>query len=309
MRTAVITVVAGRHTHLTRQQQGLAAATLRPDQRVIVAIDDDIAAAVHGADPTPVVIAHPRSPLGLPLAAARNAGAKRAIAGGADLLIFLDVDCIPGPDLILRYKQAAPAGKRTLLCGPVAYLPPAPPGGYPPTGLDRLAAPHPARPAPADGNTLDSAEHELFWSLSFALTTEVWQEIGGFTEDYVGYGGEDTDFGQSARAHGIGLRWIGGATAFHQHHPVSDPPYEHLADILRNAAIFHRRWGWWPMTGWLTKFERLGLAHHDAAAATWTARRPCPCPPDTPPPPAEQLPRVLHVDRLVDTDTGNLGYG
>jgi hypothetical protein len=40
------------------------------------------------------------------------------------------------------------------------------------------------------------------------------------------------------------MRWIGGAHAFHQFHPVSDPPVQHLYDIVRNAEIFHQRWGW-----------------------------------------------------------------
>ncbi|WP_224160451.1 hypothetical protein, partial [Prevotella lacticifex] len=76
---------------------------------------------------------------------------------------------------------------------------------------------------------------------------------------YAGYGGEDTDFGQIAAAQDIPLCWVGGAHALHQYHPVSDPPVEHLDDILTNAALFHDRWGWWPMQGWLGAFEQRGL--------------------------------------------------
>jgi hypothetical protein len=61
------------------------------------------------------------------------------------------------------------------------------------------------------------------------------------------------------------MRWVGGADAFHQYHPVSDPPIEHLDDIVRNAAIFHQRWGWWPMQGWLREFEARGLIRRDAS--------------------------------------------
>lgn len=39
------------------------------------------------------------------------------------------------------------------------------------------------------------------------------------------------------------LTWVGGADAYHQFHPVSDPPVEHPDDILINAGVFHRRWG------------------------------------------------------------------
>ena len=34
---------------------------------------------------------------------------------------------------------------------------------------------------------------------------------------------------------------------------------QHLESILRNATLFHRRWGEWPMPGWLEEFERQGL--------------------------------------------------
>ena len=106
-------------------------------------------------------------------------------------------------------------------------------------------------------------DRRLFWSLSFAVTTPTWLRIGGFHPAYVGYGGEDTDFSEQAHAAGVGMRWVGGADAFHQHHPISNPPTEHLQAILRNAQLFHQRWGWWPMTGWLEAFARAGLVQYD----------------------------------------------
>ena len=36
-------------------------------------------------------------PLGLPLARARNIGVETALAAGAELVVLLDVDCVPGP--------------------------------------------------------------------------------------------------------------------------------------------------------------------------------------------------------------------
>ena len=106
---------------------------------------------------------------------------------------------------------------------------------------------------------MHGGDHTLFWTLSFAITACTWRRVGGFCEDYVGYGGEDTDYGQLARRAGVELCWVGGAWTYHQHHPVESPPVRHIDDILRNAAIFHRRWGWWPMEGWLTAFAERGL--------------------------------------------------
>lgn len=262
MRTAVITIVHGRHGHLRRQLDGLAAGIRRPDLHVVVALADPAVAEVAGNAAR--VVRCDGDPAALPLAQARNIGAAAALADGAQLLVFLDVDCIPGRNLLSNYLSAAqlPAHHDALLCGPVTYLPPAGPDGY---DLARLAVnPHPARPAPPDGEVAVSDEYRLFWSLSFAVTAATWQRIGGFCPLYRGYGGEDTDFAHCAAAAGVGLRWVGGAHAFHQHHPVSNPPVQHLEDILRNAQVFHRRWGWWPMTGWLDAFEARGLIRRDA---------------------------------------------
>lgn len=252
MRIAVITIAAGRHRHLRRQLDGLATGTVRADHHVVVAMGDPAIRQVVGGRAEVVNLGKPGR---LPLAEARNTGAAHAIAAGADLLVFLDVDCVPGPRLIARYRDTAT--HQTLLCGPVTYLPP---GKVSPERLADLTAPHPARPAPPDGETWQHGDHTLFWSLSFAVTARTWHQLGGFCEDYTGYGGEDTDFGQLARAAGVGLTWVGGAHAYHQHHPVQDPPVDHLDDILVNARLFHRRWGWWPMRGWLDAFAARGLA-------------------------------------------------
>ncbi|MBA4609630.1 glycosyltransferase family 2 protein [Aeromicrobium sp. Marseille-Q0843] len=257
---AVITVVHGRHDHLRLQDDSLALSTRRPDDRVLVAMDDpEVLAWTTTTPPEPLTVSVPRHPDGLPLAAARNAGATAAIDAGAEVLVFLDVDCLVSPGLVEDYADAVTSEPDTLWCGPVTYLPPPPQGGYRVTDLGAWDSPHPARPAPAPGERLAGGDPDLFWSLSFALHRDAWRWIGGFHEGYAGYGGEDTDFAQCAAAAGVGIGWTGGARAFHQHHPVQRPPVGHLDDILRNGRLFRRRWGRWPMTGWLEQFEERGL--------------------------------------------------
>ena len=266
---AVVTIVRGRHDHLAHQQEGLLRSQLRPALHVVVAMDD------HGVDealvdvPWDCEVVHVPAPDGrLPLAAARNAGARVARARGASVLVFLDADCIPGPCLLGAYERAAadPRTARDLLSGPVTYLPPAPAGGYDLARLEEADDPHPARPAPAPGEVLRSYDdHELFWSLSFAVSPAAWAAIGGFDEAYSGYGGEDTDFAFRARRAGVALTWVGSARAFHQHHPVSSPPVEHVADIVCNGRLFADRWGEWPMRGWLEDLQRHGLVERDGS--------------------------------------------
>ena len=259
-RVAVVTVVHGRHDHLALQQASIDRSTRGPDEHVVIAMDDvelmrsGIARADTGT-----------TPHGLPLARARNLGARHALDLRADVLVFLDVDCLVAPGLVDAYIRAVTEEPGTVWSGPVTYLPPPPPAGY---DLDTLVEhddPHPARPAPPVGARLRGADPDLFWSLSFACSASAWTRTGGFCEAYAGYGGEDTDFGRLIGSAGLDLGWAGSARAFHQWHPVSRPPVEHVADIVRNAELFGSRWGEVAMLGWLRAFEERGLAFVDTA--------------------------------------------
>ncbi|WP_424186358.1 glycosyltransferase family 2 protein [Actinokineospora sp. G85] len=262
-RTAVITIVHGREQHLRNQRACLAADP--PDLHVVVIMGDGPEPA--GPSPCRTVVARlpARADL-LPLAAARNLGATTALDAGATTLVFLDVDCLPAPGLVTRYRAAArtPA----VLCGPVTYLPPPPRSGYPLDDLPAWIDPHPGRPAPPDGQVVEDDRWHLFWSLSFALTARTWTRVGGFCERYRGYGAEDTDFALSADRAGARLLWLGGAHALHQHHPPTRHQPGVEVQIVDNARVFHARWGWWPMPTWLEDLRDRGLVDFDPANGT-----------------------------------------
>jgi GT2 family glycosyltransferase len=235
-----------------------------PDLLVVAAMDDPALASWQPGGPLrPEIVPVPGVAKALPLAAARNRGTERAWALGADVVIGLDVDCLAGAGLVEGYAEAVASEPGTLWSGPVTYLPPPEGDGYPLADLSVHDEPHPARPAPVEGEVRAGADPDLFWSLSFALSRSCWETIGGFCESYVGYGGEDTDFGRTAAAAGVPLAWHGSARAYHQYHPTGDPPLHHLGDILRNGRVFRERWGTWPMGGWLLAFEEAGLVRRD----------------------------------------------
>ena len=260
-RVAVVTIAHGRHDHLAAQHRSLAQGDRLPDDYVVVAMDDDRIQERREGALTSRVVRLGRSAGALPLAAARNLGVRTALAGGADVVVLLDVDCLAGAGLVEAYADVVADRPQWIWSGPVTYLPPPPPEGYPadPADLAHWDDPHPARPRPRPGQLAHTTDPDLFWSLSFAVHRDAWARTAGFCEDYTGYGGEDTDFARSVLAVGVGLGWVGSARAYHQHHPVSSPPVEHLDDILRNAGLFHERWGEWPMRGWLDEFEEQGL--------------------------------------------------
>ncbi|MFW5470443.1 glycosyltransferase family 2 protein [Knoellia sp. CPCC 206435] len=274
---AVVTIVRGRHGHLREQVRVLRHVAPRVPH-VVVAMGDpevaDVVDRVAGAHDWTTVVHVDDDRRGLPLARARNTGVRTALAAGAGLVVLLDVDCVPGPGLVDAYRRASDLAPDALLAGPVTYLGEGVPVPAHPRDLDALRFPHPARPDPPPGEVVRGGDHDLFWSLSCAVTASTWDTLGGFHEGYVGYGAEDTDLGRVARSRGVDLVWVGGADAFHQWHPVTQPPVDHLEDIVRNAATFHARWGEWPMPGWLDEFERRGLVSRDGGRLTLVTQPP-----------------------------------
>ena len=253
---AVCTIVRGRQAHLCNLLRGLAVQT-RPAEQVVVAVmggpDPSAVVAEVGLPATLVDASDPRTPL--PLAGARNAA--RAAAMGADVLVLLDVDVIPHPDLVADYVDLV-TQRPGIWSGRVDYLPPIEAMAEPiPDVLDALGRPHPARRPPAVDGALPRPE--MFWSLSFATSAATWDRLGGFDERYVGYGAEDTDLALRAHAAGVHLGWTGRARGWHQHHDTQVPPRQHLHDIVANARTFHATWGRWPMEGWLAAFAQEGL--------------------------------------------------
>lgn len=252
----VVTVAKGRREHLARQLVAVSSQTRVPDAYVVV----DMGGERFDDSSVTTVLSMPVGDR-LPLACARNAGAR---ATATDLLVFLDVDCVPHPSFVADYA-ACLIERRALWSGPVGYLPPLHSNSYwnergvlATTSLRSVAGYHPGRPRPGHART-KSERYELLWSLSFASDADTWARLGGFDERFEGYGAEDTDLAFTARSLGVEHWFTGDAEAFHQYHPISSPPVEHLDDICRNATRFHAKWGCWPMEGWLDEFARSGL--------------------------------------------------
>lgn len=256
MSLSVLTLVRGRRNHLVNLIAGLNASTRTPDELVIAYMQDEAHADLPGT-PFPVrTVMVPGEPM--PLAAARNRAAE---AASGDTLLFLDVDCIPSPTLVARYAETAGQGVQL---GEVLYLPAgATEGRLDFDRLDRLGQRHPAKPEIAPDEIRPTPNHGELWGLSFALSAADWRAAGGMDERYVGYGAEETDFAARLEAANVPMAWVGGARAYHQHHAVHVPPYQHFDAILRNATLFRATWGRWCMDYWLGQFAERGMIRID----------------------------------------------
>jgi len=255
---SVLTLTKHRSEHLARLIEGLIRSHTAPRELIVVDMGGEWQAPPPHSFPIRVI---EMTSAGLPLARARNAAAA---AASSDHLLFLDVDCIPMRHLIDSLDDDLTATD-AIICGEVRYLGPAElADDWQEESLRSVAQPHPVRRFPSEGLNRES-NRGLFWSLLFGIRRSTFLDCGGFDEAYTGYGAEDTDFGFRAQQHGVDLYFSAGAGAFHQHHAVYDPPLQHFSDIVANATRFYRRWGFWPMAGWLEKFTEMGLIEPGSA--------------------------------------------
>src|SRR5258708_3165034 len=126
--------------------------------------------------------------------------------------------------MIGRYRHTAAAREHAeaILCGPVTYLPP--PGGlcaFHTRGARRSASG--AARGGDDEGAIASTDYALFWSLSFAMTATTWSAAGDSASASAAMAASTPISRNAPPRAGVPMRWVGGAHAFHQHHPVIDP--------------------------------------------------------------------------------------
>ncbi len=257
MSISVCTLAHGRAGHLCNLVLGLTRNSLQPDELVIAVMQDEPYDLPSTSFPVRQIV---MGSADIPLARARNMAADRATG---DLLVFLDVDCIPAPRLLADYARVAHA-RDGVFMGEVGYLP----AGANSRGIDygrfeQLAVKHSERAGPPPGPVGPCRDYRCFWSLNFALRARTFARSGGFDPRYGGYGGEDTDFGRTLKERGVPLWWARGAKAYHQYHPHHMPPVHHLDSVLANATLFQSKWGEPTMQHWLRAFTLMGLIERD----------------------------------------------
>ncbi|MDR6147150.1 GT2 family glycosyltransferase [Sphingomonas sp. SORGH_AS870] len=265
---SVVTLAGGRPDHLRNVVLGLSRQTTMPAELIVAVIQDapyDLPEA-----PFPIrqmMVSGPH----LPLASARNAAAKACVG---DKIVFLDMDCIPTPELLADYDRCLDE-MDGLLMGEVMYLPGgATEGEWRYEDFASVAVRHSDRRGPPPEGIERCADYRCFWSLNFAMRRATFLATGGFDERYAGYGGEDTDFGKVVDKAGVPIAWIKGGLAYHQYHPHHMPPVHHIDSVVRNAELFEAKWGYRTMGHWLHAFRLMGLIDDTPGRPIRILRRP-----------------------------------
>jgi len=260
MTISVCTLAKGRARHLENLVLGLRQSVRPPRELVVAVMQAERYHLPEASFPVRQVVLGEQEDGELCLACGRNAAAARATG---ELLVFLDVDCIPDPHLLDDYASAADR-RQGVFMGEVGYLA----NGATDDGVDfarfeEVAVRHPERPEPPRHQAERSDDATAFWSLNFAMRAKDFAAVGGFDERYAGYGGEDSDFARTLAAKGLPLWWVRGAKAYHQFHPHHIPPVHHLDSVLANAVRSQEKWGEPVMEQWLRAFTLMGLIRRD----------------------------------------------
>ena len=116
MTISVCTLAHGRERHLQNLVHGLNHSRRPPCELVVAVMQDTRYDLPSTSFPIRQVML---GQSGICLAEARNVAAS---AAKSDLLVFLDVDCIPSPNLVQDYAAVAEQGEGVWM-GEVGYLP------------------------------------------------------------------------------------------------------------------------------------------------------------------------------------------
>ncbi|MGD9989700.1 glycosyltransferase [Pseudonocardia sp.] len=213
------------------RQLALTLAALRrqtlPPLEIVVADDGSREPVRPGDGPVPVSVVR-QEDLGFRAAAARNAGAART---RGEVLVFLDADTVPEPGFVEALTAPVALCPDVLAVGRrrhadlVALAP-----GDDPAAAPELAAPRWLADGYARSGDLLHADGRSFRfviSAVLACRRSLFDDLGGFDERFVGYGGEDWDLAYRA--------WNAGAVLVHRRDAVAwhDGPDWAERDVAR----------------------------------------------------------------------------
>jgi GT2 family glycosyltransferase len=240
-----------RRRELRRTLRSLSVQSLAPDRFEVIVVDDGSPEGMHD-ESAEALRGFPgstflRNPVASGVSAARNAGAARATG---DLLVFLDVDCLAHPDCLQAHLDAQQSGP-IAACGYVHGRELTPSIWDLRLGsdwnLDDTRATF-ARAA-AEPALADPLEHELdpplptdwafFWTHNVGIPRQVYEDCGGFLEDFEIKGVEDLEIGLRLQRRGVPTIFLAAAKALHQPHDRTR--HDDLQRDRRNDLLLLRR--------------------------------------------------------------------
>jgi len=165
-------------------------------------------------------------------AANRNHGATKA---SGDWLIFLDDDCEPQPGWL-------EAGHDNIPQNPTPDKLETP--GM--TSLPEVLEGKTVCPSKTDHPLEEQVENltgDNFWSCNLAVHRKIFEELGGFDEDFLEAGGEDMEFAWRIKQIGLSTRFCSQMLVFHPPRRIGWKGLWHRTWMIRWMALYRLKTG------------------------------------------------------------------
>ena len=175
-------------------------------------------------------------------ARARNRGVS---AAGGDLIVFVDADQIVPPDFLANHLRAHRLHRDLVVIGPRCYLlkehSAAEVVSQLSAGLQRPPVSerdHRERfwaLASENLNNIATSWHHMF-TCNASVRKEQLNAVGGFDENFLGWGLEDSELGYRLKKHGLLFAWHPAAVTYNEY--VLDPSRDMYYDEWRNNLTY-----------------------------------------------------------------------
>ena len=274
---SVVTIVKNRTQQLSNLIANLEQSELAPSELIVVWMTSPSSNSLIQSEQFSIKHKFATSEE-LPLAQARNKGFK---ACSFERIVHLDVDCVCDPALFsTMMKNWKDNTIHTTNIIPLTEMPDN-------AQFEQLM--ERSELHVLNGRRNASAMHN-FQSAVFGVSRSDFDKVGGFDEQYHGFGIGDIDFATRCHAAGIGLEKL-SLTAFHQYRANYQFPINHLLDIVTNANLFKAKWGYYPATDWLSAFVSQGFVNQDFEHSGLTIARM---------PSEEEIHQALHYEQAAE---------
>ena len=249
---SLITITANKNNHLNNLLEAISLQTILPREVIVVDLTGDVKIEKEYNFFIKVQALHFTGD-SLSIAAAKNLGARNA---WEEDLIFLNVDCIPNPSFIEKMEEhllcasGLIAGEPRQLKAPIEEL-------NNEKSLFENSFYHDNRPELTKELT-SCSDPGMFWSPGFGIKKKLFFDLGGFDENYLGVGPEDTDFAFSVREKKIDF-YLAKNVVYHHPPEKANISRNDFDSIIRNSNYFYKKWGEWPMKTELKIFAEKDL--------------------------------------------------
>lgn len=207
----------------------LAQQTLPPGQFEVIVVDDgssDDTEAVAMAQRLPFHLAYCKRP-NRGAAAARNFGVSQARAA---LILFLDADVIPEPQLLEAHLHSHTATDSRITVGRVKPWP----GTFRPWH-EQIIDPESA--GMDYGNESRTVPFYMALGGNFSIARQTFVDVGGYDEEFPAAGAEETEFAYRAEQRGCRLHFEPLAVGYHNHSRTLAQRCWQQAEHMRSMAL------------------------------------------------------------------------